>query len=380
MEYLDGEGTADSRAAIDAHLTSCAVCRTLANEQRHLTQEMTEWQVTPAPDTLLAPQRAGRPRWRIPVWALRPRAAILAGISTAAVILILAAYQAKFAAPEKIVGSQRMAMTVSSAEFPQAGAPRRAGVSGGRIAAKPESVADTASALGALPAGRALIRTATLQIVAADFSRVRPAVERIVEDAAGFADQMSMSADPGSARVLRASLRVPGDRLTDTLARLRALGQVTQDQQNAEDVSDQLVDLDARLKNARATEQRLSDILRNRTGKLSEVLEVEQEVARVRLEIEQLDAQKTNMSRRVAYAAIDLTIGEARKAGLDSGPLPLLTQLRVAAADGLQNVVDLVVGLMLFVLRAGPILAVCLSAAGLAWLAVKRARRHLHSA
>jgi len=126
MEYLDGEGTADSRAAIDAHLTSCAVCRTLANEQRHLTQEMTEWQVTPAPDTLLAPQRAGRPRWRIPVWALRPRAAILAGISTAAVILILAAYQAQFRTPERVGGSESMAVTVPSAEFPQASAPRQA--------------------------------------------------------------------------------------------------------------------------------------------------------------------------------------------------------------------------------------------------------------
>jgi hypothetical protein len=191
---------------------------------------------------------------------------------------------------------------------------------------------------------------------------------------------MSVSADPGSARVLRASLRVPGDRLTATLARLRALGQVTQDQQGAEDVSDQLVDLDARLKNARATEQRLSDILRERTGKLSDVLEVEQEVARVRLQIEQLDAQKTNMSRRVAYATIDLTISEARKAGLDPGPLPLLTQLRVAAADGLQNAVDMLVGLILFLLRAGPILVVFVSSVGLVWLAVKRARRQLHSA
>src|SRR4029453_5760242 len=97
-------------------------------------------------------------------------------------------------------------------------------------------------------------------------------------------------------------------------------------------------------------EARLIELLKNRTGKLSDVLEVGQELPRVRLEIERLDAEKTNMTRRVAYATIDLTISEERKAGLEPGPLPLLTQIRIAAADGLQNVVDTVVGLTLFVL------------------------------
>jgi len=225
--------------------------------------------------------------------------------------------------------------------------------------------------------GPAVIRTATLQMIAKDFSHVRSAVEAILDGSGGFADQLALSADPGSARVLRGTLRVPGTQLTDVLGRLRALGQVTQDQQNAQDVADQLVDLGARLTSARATEQRLIDLLKNRTGKLSDVLEVEQELTRVRLDIERLDAERTNMTRRVAYATIDLTISEERKAGLDSGPLPLLTQLRIAAADGLQNVVDTVVGLTLFVLRAGPSLFLW-GFSGLAlWIVAKRLRRSL---
>lgn len=370
MEYLDGEGTASSRAAIDAHLASCATCQALAHEQHGLSRELAAWQVAPAPDTLRPAGPPARQTWR-------PSGYLLAGLSSAAAILIVATYQARVATPRQVARAETVANTRSQAFARQSGAV--GGSSAPATAAAPRAV-DKVATVAALPT-RALIRTATLQIVAADFGRVRTSVERIVEDAAGFADQMSVSADPGSARVLRASLRVPGDRLNDTLARLRAIGQVTQDQQNAEDVSDQIVDLDARLKNARATEQRLSDILRERTGKLSDVLEVEQEVARVRLEIEQLDAQKTNMTRRVAYATIDLTISEARKAGLDPGPLPLLTQLRVAAADGIQNVVDLAVGLTLFVLRAGPVLVVW-GLAGLGgWMAWRRLRRrHPHSA
>jgi hypothetical protein len=222
---------------------------------------------------------------------------------------------------------------------------------------------------------QAVIRTATLQLVATDFGQVRTAVERIVEEAQGFADQMAVSADPGAARVLSARLRVPGDRLSAVLARLRALGQVTQDQQNAEDVADQIIDLDARTRNARATEARLTALLANRTGKLSDVLEVEQQLARVRLEIERLDGEKTNMGRRVAYATIDLTVSEARKAGLDPGPLPLSTQIRVAAADGLQNVVDTLVGIMLFGLRSGPALLMWGAIVACIWIAIARLKK-----
>ena len=223
--------------------------------------------------------------------------------------------------------------------------------------------------------GPAVIRTATLQLIAKDFNHARSAVEVILDSSGGFADQLALSADPGSARVLRGTVRVPGTRLTDALTRLRALGEVTQDQQSAQDVADQLVDLDARLKSARATEQRLIDLLKNRTGKLRDVLEVEQQITRVRLDIERLDAEKTNMNRRVAYATIDLTISEARKAGLDPGPLPLLTQLRVAAADGLQTVVDTTVGISLFALRAGPSLMLWGIVATALWIAGRRVVR-----
>jgi uncharacterized protein DUF4349 len=49
-----------------------------------------------------------------------------------------------------------------------------------------------------------------------------------------------------------------------------------------------VVDIEARLANGRNTEKRLGEVLRNRTGKVSDVLEVEREIARVREEIERL--------------------------------------------------------------------------------------------
>ena len=94
-----------------------------------------------------------------------------------------------------------------------------------------------------------------------------------------------------------------------------------EDTQGSRDVTDKLVDLDARLRSARATERRLTDLLANRTAKLSDVLEVERELARVRIEIERLDAEHTTSAVGVTYAALTLEIMEERKAGLTPGPL-----------------------------------------------------------
>jgi hypothetical protein len=170
-------------------------------------------------------------------------------------------------------------------------------------------------------------------------------------------------------------LRVPGERLADALARLRQLGQVVEDTQGSEDVTDQIVDLGARLASAHATEQRLTELLRHRTGKLSDVLEVERELARVRLDIERLDAEKTNVGRRVSYAAIGVTITEERKAGLDPGPLSLATRIRIAAADGLESALETIALTVLFLLRAGPSLVLWGAAGVSIWLVLRRRTR-----
>jgi hypothetical protein len=149
------------------------------------------------------------------------------------------------------------------------------------------------------------------------------------------------------------------------------MGQVVEDTQGSQDVSDQIVDLDARMASARATEVRLVQLIRDRTGKLSDVLEVERELTRVRLDIERLMAEKTNLDRRVSYTMIDVTITEERKASLD-GPLSLATRVRIAAVDGVESALETITGTLLFVLRAGPTLLLWALALGTAWWLVRK--------
>jgi RNA polymerase sigma-70 factor (ECF subfamily) len=106
------------------------------------------------------------------------------------------------------------------------------------------------------------------------------------------------------------------------------------------------------------TEKRLNEILANRTGNVQSVLEVEREIARVRAEIESLDAQLVKLDDRVAYATVTLRVTEERRATLDSGPFPLSSRLRNALIDGLREASDSVIETALWTLRAGPVLLI----------------------
>jgi len=79
---------------------------------------------------------------------------------------------------------------------------------------------------------------------------------------------------------------------------------------NAEDVAEEYVDLGARLANARRVEARLAELLATRTGKLSDVLIVEQELARVRQEAERYEARMRWLERRATLSSLDVSIHE----------------------------------------------------------------------
>ncbi len=366
MEYLDGEGAASARDAIAAHLATCADCQAVAASQREISAHAQAWSVDRAPGSLTAPEPQ-RKRWFLPIgWLARPRAALtLATVGGTVVLVTMTAVSVRRTAsggrtPVDALAAESASYSAGKRSADQAGGGGIVGgVVGGVSAGPPASApplslssAQRADAQAAPIRTPAIIRTATLRLIAKDFGSARENVEGLITRANGFVDRMTVTGEASIQRQLTGRLRVPGDRLAETLSRLRQLGAVVEDTQGSDDVTDQMVDLDARITNARATEKRLAEILQNRTGRLSDVLEVERELARVRLDIERLDAEKTNLARRVSYATIDLTITEERKTA--ESPLTLGTRIRLAALDGIESVQDTLLGLVLLALRAGP--------------------------
>ena len=131
----------------------------------------------------------------------------------------------------------------------------------------------------------------------------------------GFVANTSLRSGKDEQRSATLELRVPSDRFDALLSELGHLGKVESVTASAEDVAEEYVDLGARSANARKVEARLVEMLATRTGKLSDVLTVEQELARVRMEAERYDARIRWLERRASVSSLDVTIHE---------PIPLI--------------------------------------------------------
>jgi hypothetical protein len=208
--------------------------------------------------------------------------------------------------------------------------------------------------VGGKTVGPMIIRSASLAIVTREFDDVRATIEKLLREHGGYAAQLNVSSQPGRGRTLKSTVRVPSSKVDVVLEELKKLGRVVQESQSGDEITQEYVDLVARQENGRHIEQRLVEVLRTRAGKVNEVLEVEKEIARVREEIERMEAKRKSLTERVEYATVSLELREEFEKKIGVAPPSTGTLLWNAMADGLEGAFESVLALALFLLRAGP--------------------------
>ncbi|MBD1871755.1 DUF4349 domain-containing protein [Leptolyngbya sp. FACHB-671] len=178
-----------------------------------------------------------------------------------------------------------------------------------------QNFAETAD-VAAAPVVAEVPRLLPQMIKTADITVVVDAVDESLQRATAIAQQqqgdilgLQNQTPPNDYYRHTASLqmRVPQERLELTLEALGELGTVQRQSITAEDVSTQLVDFQARLRNLRKSEEMLLQIM-ERSGDLGEVLKVAQELSTIRNSVEQIDAQLSSLQNRVAYSTINLSL------------------------------------------------------------------------
>jgi hypothetical protein len=400
MAYLDGELTADRAAATAVHLNECADCQRLVAEFRGISRDLNAWKVELAdsatPPAIPAALGQKRPESRItsparqrswrqvlgqhwPTFALGAVATILL-LTVGMPNLQRRSANYTFSKPRETVS---LVAPETPEAKPQGGGGDRDKLDMSAKLQQPPPVEfkatrqnQSAEERGLTANGPMIIRSAQLSLITKEFDKARANLEAILKRHHGYVGELKVNDTTGSGRTLNATLRVPADQLDATLTEVKTLGRVEAESQSGQDVTSQYVDLQARLSNARNTEQRLTALLRNRTGKLSDVLEVEQELDRVRGEIEQMEAERKNMSNQVSYATLNATIAEDYKAQLQVVPPSTATRLSNAAVEGYRSMADGVVSLALFLLSTGPSLllwgVVLFLPARLIWKKVRR--------
>jgi hypothetical protein len=108
------------------------------------------------------------------------------------------------------------------------------------------------------------------------------------------------------------TFRVASQRVGELVVKIGALGTVTQHTSTGTDVTNQVVDLEARLRNEQRIETELLDLLTSRKdAPLKEVLEVRDSLSRVRENIEKMTASQQNLDRMVNMATIVVSFKQA---------------------------------------------------------------------
>jgi hypothetical protein len=155
--------------------------------------------------------------------------------------------------------------------------------------------------------GTRIIRTGSLQLEVGNVTAAVGAARSAIQGMGGYIGASQQYSD-GENVVATISYRVPADRWEDALDALRALGTEVGEQTDTADVTGQIVDLEARIRNLRASETALVKHLSD-AAKVADVLEIESRLSDVRGQIEQLSAQKANLDDQVAYATLTVTFG-----------------------------------------------------------------------
>lgn len=159
---------------------------------------------------------------------------------------------------------------------------------------------------------RALIKTGRVVVEVDDFESSRANLTDSVEGYGGFVSETrTQRRGPENNTYVHGTLvlRVPSEEYESLLSDAEAEGDVVTSETSTEDVTEQLVDLEARLENLRAERDRLRTLY-ERANSTEDVLAVQRELSDVQGEIERLEAQKQSLERRVAYSTLTVELRE----------------------------------------------------------------------
>ena len=173
-------------------------------------------------------------------------------------------------------------------------------------AAQPSSAETPASEL----ANRKLIRNATVELEIVSFDDAVQKITAFAKEEHGYVATTDSQKQANGKLRGQVVVKVLPENLDRFLQKIRGLGELKNQTLGTEDVTKAYFDTDARLKNARVMEQRLIEMLKTKTGKVSDLLQVEKELGRVREDIEKMQGELKYWDSQVQFATVTISLVE----------------------------------------------------------------------
>ena len=224
--------------------------------------------------------------------------------------------------------------------------------------------------------GRKIIRTLSLELLTRDFDAHLAQLLKDTQTAGGYVQSSNVygtkpevAGDNG--RNASISLRIPASEVDAFVTAASGYGELLSRHEDTEDVTDSYFDIETRLAVSRTTLERLENIL-VKTNNLSDIIELEREIARVTTEIEQLTTKLRKYDGMIEYATVYI---ELREEGLKVGPAaktPFGRRVSEGFSENLSNIGNFLEDLAVFLLAGSPVIVPLIL---VAWLIVRTARK-----
>lgn len=171
-----------------------------------------------------------------------------------------------------------------------------------------------------------IIRTGTASLGVDSLETAISRVRNLANQVGGYIANSDIQAVEGGVRSASIEIRVPSDRFEQLVNGLNPLGKLEHVNVTAQDVGEEFTDISARVVNGHKLEGRLIELIATRTGKLSDVLEIERELARVREEIERMEGRLRYLEAHAAVSSLTIQIHEPAPIVGDEGSLAVLAE------------------------------------------------------
>jgi hypothetical protein len=259
----------------------------------------------------------------------------------------------------------------------QSGGDAGDGGDGGAGGERPEQSGDAGAGGDANAAvqERAIIRTGTVRLEVENATTSRETLQTRARELGGYTAGSELTRHRRNNATWKEGylvVRVPSENFSAMQDGASAQGVVRSENTETEDVTDQLVDLNARLENLRAERDQLRRIY-NRSNSTEDVLAVQERLSDVQGEIERLEAQKRSLEDRVAYSTLRIELREPQPEGTTREVTPFHEQSPLSALNNsVATLVQVLRTLFLLAVIAAPWLAVAAIPVGIAGVLVHR--------
>jgi len=208
-----------------------------------------------------------------------------------------------------------------------------------------------------VPQERKIIRNGELTLEAAVPEETQRAIGIIVESKGGFVVESQQSTNDLSSSTrdtVTMKVRVPAEKFTETVEEVRkTAARVVVETVKGQDVTEEFVDIEARLKAKKQLEAQMMEIMK-RAGSVEDALNVQKELGTVRAEIEQIEGRKRFLENQASLSTINIRI--QTPAAITGSSKGFLYRLGEAASTGFNGALTFVLFLVTLLIAILPFL------------------------